>query len=104
MAYSTQWRRFRLTTRFGVIAILVVPVALAIAIWIGGSTAPQALSTSFFAAAVVAFLVAMGLTAYQSYLRCPRCGRFFFRSSWAAPALGIGRRCVNCHLKLYHDA
>jgi hypothetical protein len=103
MSYSADWRRYQITTRFGIGAFAAVPVAGALSAWAKSHQATRPLAEPFAFAAVVCALLFAVLFVVQAYFRCPRCGNLFSRASWWT-TLRAGRSCAHCGLRLYHDA
>jgi predicted RNA-binding Zn-ribbon protein involved in translation (DUF1610 family) len=103
MSYSADWRRYQITTRFGIGALVAVPVAGALSAWAKAHQAARPLAEPFAFAAVVCALLFVVLFLRQAYFRCPRCGKLFSRVSWWT-TLQAGRSCAHCGLRLYHDA
>jgi hypothetical protein len=103
MSYSADWRRYQITTRFGIGALAAVPVTGVLSAWAKSYQATRPLAEPFAVAAVVCALLFVVLFVMQAYFRCPRCGKLFSRVSWWT-TLRAGRSCVHCGLRLYHDA
>ena len=103
MSYSADWRRYRITTRFGIGALAAVPVAAALSAWAKSHEATRLLAEPFAFVAVMCALLFFVLFVLQAYFRCPRCGKLFSRVSWWT-TLRAGRSCVHCGLRLYDDA
>jgi hypothetical protein len=98
--YDAEWHRFRLITRSGVAAVLILLLALFALIWIpphgwGWHVTPLLVALIFGSATSL-----MVLGAIQSYFRCPRCKNLFSLSGFLSRP-SMRRKCVHCGLRLY---
>ncbi len=89
-AYVAAWARFRRTRRVEW-ALIALAAALALA------EREHVLPHAWAPAAVATWFLAVACALANGYLRCPRCGRSFFRKwGFAAPPLLF--RCAHCGL------
>jgi DNA-directed RNA polymerase subunit RPC12/RpoP len=99
--YDAQWHRYRLLTRCGVAAALMVPGGFLAACWVddqfswGHRAFPVLIALAF-----VSMITLMVVALIRSYFRCPRCSKAFSWSKWGLTQ-SLSHRCVHCGLRLY---
>lgn len=103
MSYSVQWRRHRLTTRRGTLALGAMPVTILLSFWARSYHATYGLVAVLWVAGIACGVLFAVLTVNRGYFRGPRCGHLFSRLAWWT-TVRVNRSCVHCGLPLYHDA
>jgi hypothetical protein len=99
--YNAEWHRFRLLTRLGVAAFLMILVSSAAAAWLSGYKWGQRVA---FLLVVLCFFLGISLMVLgtiQGYFPCPRCKKLFSLPSSFLARPSMRRKCVHCGLRLY---
>src|SRR5262245_4821945 len=94
-SYQRRWLEYRKQNRlFWVIALTYLPGHAITSILLSRTFGSQELEYLVSILLLIAFTVA---GFYRSNLKCPRCGRPFFRKTWWYYS-EFGRKCVHCKL------